>query len=133
MGYLEKPNVYTTVNMPNGIPTFPKISSFVKQIIKSAQFYFHESEAFEVKEVFLYTHEDKKKFSEEIEKFANELENEVYYLKEFYPNDRNAFLFLDIYSQEIAQFLGEMEMYDALILLSNYDVDNKAIYNKHIN
>ena len=53
MGWIEKPNVDTTVNMPNGLPTFPKISSFVKNIIKSAQFYFHESEAFEVKEVIM--------------------------------------------------------------------------------
>ena len=62
MGWIEKPNVDTTVNMPNGLPTFPKISSFVKNIIKSAQFYFHESEAFEVREVFLYTHEDRRRY-----------------------------------------------------------------------
>ena len=66
MGWIEKPNVNTTVNMPNGLPTFPKISSFVKNIINSAQFYFHESEAFEVKEVFLYTHEDRRKYEKSL-------------------------------------------------------------------
>ena len=63
MAWIEKPNVDTTVNMPNGVPTYPKISSLIKTIMRSAQFYFHESEAFEVKEVFLYTHEDRRKYN----------------------------------------------------------------------
>ena len=62
MAWIEKPNVDTTINMPGGVPTYPKISSLIKTIMRSAQFYFHESEPFEVKEVFLYTHEDRKKF-----------------------------------------------------------------------
>jgi len=60
------------------------------------------------------------------------LDNNIYYLKEFFPNDRNAFLFLDIYADKIGQILKEESMYDALILLSNYDVDNKIIYNKYL-
>ena len=62
MAWVEKPNVDTTTTIPTGMPTYSKISSFVKNIVKSAQFYFHESEPFEVKEVFLYTHEDRKKY-----------------------------------------------------------------------
>ena len=53
MAWIEKPNVDTTINMPAGVPTYSKISSMVKNIMRSAQFYFHESEAFEVKEVIL--------------------------------------------------------------------------------
>ncbi len=63
---------------------------------------------------------------------AAELENDIYYLKEFFPNDRNAFLFLDIYCNEIGETLGTLEMFDALIMLSNYDVDNKLIYSKYL-
>jgi len=61
-----------------------------------------------------------------------ELENDIYYLQEFYPNDRNAFLFLDIYANEIGELLGRMKMYDTLVMLSNYDVDNSSIYNSFI-
>ena len=68
----------------------------------------------------------------DINKLLIELENDIYYLQEFYPNDRNAFLFLDIYSDEIGALLGEMKMYDALVLLSNYDADNASIYNSFI-
>ena len=68
----------------------------------------------------------------DITKLLTELENDIYYLQEFYPNDRNAFLFLDIYANEIAKLLGSMKMYDALILLSNYDADNSSIYNSFI-
>ena len=60
-------------------------------------------------------------------------ENQIFYLNEFYSNDRNAFLFLDIHCDDIAKFLHSMEMYDSLILLSNYDADNKSIYNKYLN
>jgi len=69
---------------------------------------------------------------DEKRKLAAELENDIYYLKEFFPNERNAFLFLDIYCEEIGKYLGELNMFDALIMLSNYDVDNKSIYNKHL-
>ena len=62
----------------------------------------------------------------------SELENDIYYLQEFYPNDRNAFLFLDRYANEIAELFGKMKMYDTLILLSNYDADNSSIYNEFI-
>ena len=68
----------------------------------------------------------------DINKLLIDLENDIYYLQEFYPNDRNAFLFLDIYANEIAELLGLMKMYDALILLSNYDADNSSIYNSFI-
>ena len=61
-----------------------------------------------------------------------ELESDIYYLQEFYPNDRNAFLFLDIYASEIGGLLGRMKMYDTLVMLSNYDVDNSSIYNSFI-
>ena len=67
-----------------------------------------------------------------IEKLLTELENDIYYLNEFFPNDRNAFLFLDIYASEIAELLGVMKKYDALILLSNYDTDNRSTYNSFI-
>ena len=69
---------------------------------------------------------------DEKKKLAIELENDIYYLKEFFPNDRNTFLFLNIYSEEIGRYLGELKMFDALIMLRNYDVDNKLIYNKYL-
>ena len=61
-----------------------------------------------------------------------DLDDNIYYLKEFFPNDRNAFLFLDIYSNEIGGILKKEGMYEALIILSNFDVDNKSIYNKYL-
>jgi len=63
---------------------------------------------------------------------ALELENDIYYLKEFFPNDRNAFLFLDIFSNQMAKILGELKMYESLIMLSSYDADNKLIYNSYL-
>ena len=63
---------------------------------------------------------------------AIELENDIYYLKEFFPNDRNAFLFLDIFSNQIGKILGELKMYESLIMLSSYDADNKLIYNSYL-
>ncbi len=68
----------------------------------------------------------------DITNLLSELENDIYYLQEFYPNDRNAFLFLDRYANEIAELFGKMKMYDTLILLSNYDADNSSIYNEFI-
>ena len=67
-----------------------------------------------------------------ISRLAEEIENDIYYLKEFFPNDRNVFLFLDIHSELLARILKRLEMYDALIMLKNYDVDNKVIYSKAI-
>ena len=67
-----------------------------------------------------------------IDKLLLELENDIYYLQEFHPNDRNAFLFLDIYSNEIGKLLGELNMFDALVALSIYDADNSSIYNQYI-
>ena len=67
-----------------------------------------------------------------INKLLIEIEDDIYYLQEFYPNDRNAFLFLDIYATEISELLGSMKRYDSLILLSNYDADNSSIYNSFI-
>jgi len=61
-----------------------------------------------------------------------DLDDNIYYLKEFFPNDRNAFLFLKIYADEIGQILKKESMYDALILLSSFDVDNKKIYNEYL-
>ena len=69
---------------------------------------------------------------EQIKILALELENDIYYLKEFFPNDRNAFLFLDIFSSQIGKILGELKMYESLIMLSSYDADNKLIYNSHL-
>ena len=88
---------------------------------------------YELKEALLNRQED----SEDdniiyINKLLIELEDDIYYLQEFYPNDRNAFLFLNIYADEIAELLSEMKRYDALILLSNYDADNSSIYNSFI-
>ena len=57
-----------------------------------------------------------------------EIENDIYYLKEFFPNDRNVFLFLKIYAKSLAQVLAELEMHDTLLMLMDYDVDNKKIY-----
>ena len=69
---------------------------------------------------------------EQIKILALELENDIYYLKEFFPNDRNAFLFLDIFSSQIGKILGELKMYESLIMLSSYDADNKLIYNSYL-
>ena len=69
---------------------------------------------------------------EQIKSLAFELENDIYYLKEFFPNDRNAFLFLDIFSNQIGKILGELKMYESLIMLSSYDADNKLIYNSYL-
>ena len=68
----------------------------------------------------------------QIESLALELENDIYYLKEFFPNDRNAFLFLDIFCSQIGKILGQLKMYESLIMLSSYDADNKLIYNSHL-
>ena len=65
---------------------------------------------------------------EQKKNLALELENDIYYLKEFFPNDRNAFLFLDIFSNQMGKILGELKMYESLIMLSSYDTDNKLIY-----
>lgn len=70
--------------------------------------------------------------TEQRNKILLDLDDNIYYLKEFFPNDRNAFLFLDIYADKIGEILKEESMYDALILLSNFDVDNKLIYNKYL-
>ena len=69
---------------------------------------------------------------EQIKNLALEFENDIYYLKEFFPNDRNAFLFLDIFSNQIGKILGQLKMYESLIMLSSYDPDNKLIYNSHL-
>ena len=69
---------------------------------------------------------------EQKKNLALELENDIYYLKEFFPNDRNAFLFLDIFSNQMGKILGEMKMYESLIMLSSYDADNKLIYNSYL-
>ena len=69
---------------------------------------------------------------DQIKGLALELENDIYYLKEFFPNDRNAFLFLDIFSNQIGKILGELKMYESLIMLSSYDADNKLIYNSYL-
>tara|TARA_X000001036_G_scaffold430568_1_gene463443 strand:+ start:463 stop:1296 length:834 start_codon:yes stop_codon:yes gene_type:complete len=70
--------------------------------------------------------------SNEHKKLALELENDIYYLKEFFPNDRNAFLFLDIYAEQIAESFGALNMYDSLIMLSSYDTDNKSVYKNNL-
>ncbi len=63
---------------------------------------------------------------------ALEIENDIYYLKEFFPNDRNVFLFLSIHAKSLALILKNLKMYDTLMMLKKYDVDNKAIYLKEI-
>lgn len=69
---------------------------------------------------------------DEQKKLALELENDIYYLKEFFPNDRNAFLFLDIYAEQIAESFGALDMYESLIMLSTYDTDNKSVYRNNL-
>ena len=69
---------------------------------------------------------------DEQQKLALELENDIYYLKEFFPNDRNAFLFLDIYAEQIAESFGALDMYESLIMLSTYDTDNKSVYRNNL-
>ena len=53
MAWKDKKNVDSTIELPTGYPAFPRISSFVKQLINASQYDYHESEAFEVKEVIL--------------------------------------------------------------------------------
>ena len=79
-----------------------------------------------------YNYYDIKPQKKIIKKNIEELVNDIYYLKEFYPNDRNTFLFLDIYAKQIADILGEHKMYEAIIMLSGYDLDNKKIYNSQL-
>ena len=50
----------------------------------------------------------------------------------FYGNDRNIWLFIDIVSQELAQNLGVLSMFDELILLSRLDPNNRDIYLKYL-
>ena len=70
-----------------------------------------------------------KKSVEIIDQNLEIISNNVYYLKEFHPNDRNTFLFLDIHAEEIAEILGLHKKYDTIALLAMYDVNNKKIYN----
>jgi len=53
MAWKDKKNVDSTIELPTGYPAFPRISSFVKQLINASQYDYHESEAFEVTEVIL--------------------------------------------------------------------------------
>jgi len=53
MAWKDKKNVDSTIELPTGYPAFHRISSFVKQLINASQYDYHESEAFEVKEVIL--------------------------------------------------------------------------------
>ena len=76
--------------------------------------------------------ESQKDNQEVISYLASEIENDIYYLKEFFPNDRNVFLFLDIHADLLSRILKRLEMYDTLIMLKKYDVDNKLIYSKAI-
>jgi len=53
MAWKRKRTVDTTTSHPIGIPTYARISSMVKKIINASQYDYHESEAFEVKEVIM--------------------------------------------------------------------------------
>ena len=53
MSWIEKKGEDTSIELPTGYPSFDRISSFVKHLINASQFYYHESEAFEVDEVML--------------------------------------------------------------------------------
>ena len=51
MAWKKKTTIDSNTTLPTGYPAFPRISSFVKQLIKASQYEYHESEAFEVTEV----------------------------------------------------------------------------------
>jgi len=51
MAWKHKRTVDTTTSYPTGMPTYSRIASMVKQIINASQYDYHESEAFEVREV----------------------------------------------------------------------------------
>tara|TARA_B100000959_G_C14942467_1_gene608429 strand:+ start:452 stop:1273 length:822 start_codon:yes stop_codon:yes gene_type:complete len=87
---------------------------------------------YHVYELKYYTDHPTKENQMAISKLIPEIENDIYYLKEFFPNDRNVFLFLDIHTNSLAKILSKLKMYDALVMLMNYDVNNKAIYSKAI-
>ena len=53
MAWKHKRTVDTTTSYPTGMPTYSRIGSMVKQIMNASQYDYHESEAFEVKEVIL--------------------------------------------------------------------------------
>ena len=53
MAFRIKRTIDTTTSLPTGIPSFSKISQMVKKLINASQYDYHESEAFEVKEVNL--------------------------------------------------------------------------------
>ena len=53
MAWKRKTGVDTTTSLPTGLASWRKISSYIKQLIKASQFEYHESEAFEVKDVIL--------------------------------------------------------------------------------
>ena len=53
MAFRIKRTIDTTTSLPTGIPSFSKISQMVKKLINASQYDFHESEAFEVKQVNL--------------------------------------------------------------------------------
>ena len=53
MAFRIKRTIDTTTSLPTGIPSFSKISQMVKKLINASQYDYNQSEAFEVKEVFL--------------------------------------------------------------------------------
>ena len=53
MAWIEKKGGDSNIELPTGYPAFSRISSFVKHLINASQYYYHESESFEVKEVIL--------------------------------------------------------------------------------
>jgi hypothetical protein len=53
MAFRVKRTVDTTTSIPTGIPSFTRISQMVKKLINASQYDYHESEAFEVREVNL--------------------------------------------------------------------------------
>ena len=53
MAFRIKRTVDTTTSIPTGIPSYSRISQMVKKLINASQYDYHESETFEVKEVFL--------------------------------------------------------------------------------
>jgi len=53
MAWKRKTGVDTTTSLPTGLASWRKISSYIKQLIKASQYEYHESEAFEVKDVIL--------------------------------------------------------------------------------
>ena len=46
--------------------------------------------------------------------------------------DKNTIKFLDFYLEDIAELFYKMDMQDALIFLTKYDIENETTYKQYI-